>query len=743
MHQLHYNAALRHTALALALLAAFAPAQADDEIAQYITPESSVRAGIAGVSGDSAERALFGQYNGMRRNDVYGLLDFEYVKRDEDTGTWTILQGQDLGTDSRELRFMQQRQGNWMVSADYSELERVYPRTINTGMIGAGTPMPVVTRLSAQGAGTDLDLKTKRRAGRASAEKWITPRLQLEASIKSEDKDGARIFGRGFNCSASFGCVNGGGTSPVGAGAILLLPEPIKSTTRQVDLRLNYSTDRLFLSGAYYGSFFNNDYGSLMPSFAGLLYNPNGSNLNPAVVGGNNLASADRLMGAPMALPPDNHAHQLSLLGNYAFTPSTRATFRYAYTRATQNENFASMGLPVAPAGVTDLGGRINSTQAQAGLTARPFARLSLLANVRYDDKDDRTPLALYSPTLNRTQSDSSLRKLAGKLEASYRISDSYRATLGADYDMVNHGVPASTYIPGGLTLMREETRESGYRAELRRSMSDTVNGTISYTRSRRDGSGWLRAVVGTPLVSDAEAAALANNRPVTPVMFMDRTREKVKLAADWSPSERFSLQVYAEDAEDQYDAPSNGVRKGLDETGAQLYGIDAALVLSDAWKVNAYASVGDQSQNINHSLYLAQLSSKSDAAGVGVLGKLFGKVDVGADLSYLNDRNGYRQAVETTANSAAAIATNTAFLAATGGLPDVTYRATTLKLFGKYPLSRKASLRVDVVHMRAKLNEWTWGYGGVPFFYSDYSTVSMLQNQEVTMAGVTYVYQF
>lgn len=743
MNTLHHNAALRHTVLALALLAAFAPVHADDDIAQYITPQSSVSAGIAGLTGDSAERALFGQYNGMRRQDVYGVLDVNYVTRDEASALWTILEGRDLGTSSRELRFMQQRQGNWMYSADYSELERVYPRTINTGLAGVGTSTPVVTRLAARGTGSDLDLKTKRKAARLGMEKWITPNLQLEASIKSEDKDGARIFGRGFNCSATFGCVNGGGTSPVGAGAILLLPEPINSTTRQLDARLNFSTDRLFLSGAYYGSFYSNSNRALTPTFAGLLYNPNGSDLNPAVVGGNNLASPVNLMGAPIALPPDNSAHQLSLAGNYAFTPSTRATFRYAYTRAKQNENFASLGLPVAPAGVISLNGKINTTQAQAGVTARPLAKLELLANVRYDDKDDRTPLALYSPIPGLTQTDSSMRKLAGKLEASYRLTGSYRATLGVDYDMVNHGVPAPTYRPGGLNLLREETRETGYRAELRRSMSETVNGSISYTRSKRDGSGWLNAVTGTPPVTDAQAAALGNNRPVTPVMFMDRTRDKVKLSADWSPTERFSLQVYAEDADDQYEAPSNGVRKGLQETGAKLVGIDAAFTLSEAWKLSGYASRGDQSQNINHSLYLAKLTSKSDAAGLGVTGKLFGNVEVGADLSYLNDKNGYRQDVETTANTAATVATNLAFLAAQGGLPDVVYRATTLKMFGKYALNRHASLRFDLVHYRARLNEWTWGYNGAPFFYSDYSTVSMLRDQKVTMAGVTYVYQF
>lgn len=738
MHTSTQHFGCRQKVLALAILAAFAPAQADDDIAQYITPESSVRAGAGYVSGDNKERALFGQYNGMRKSDAYGLVDLDYVKRDDASGTWTILKGANLGQDNRELRFMRQKQGDWMYSVEYGELTRNYPRTVNTGLAGAGSTTPVVTRLPSQGSGTDLDLKTERKSATLGMEKWITPHLQFEATFKNEDKDGARLFGRGFNCSAAFGCVNGGGTSPNTAGAILLLPEPINSSTRQFDARLNYSGDKLFLSGAYYGSFYNNSNGSLTPTFAGLLYNPNGSNLNPAMVGGNHLASSVNLMGAPIALAPDNQAHQLSLSGNYAFTPATRATFKYAYTHATQSDSFAGMGLPVAPAGVTSLGGRIDTTQLQAGITAQPVNKLSLLANVRYEDKDDKTPLALYSPTAGKTQAGSSMKKLVGKTEASYRLTSAYRATLGIDYEMVNRGVPPATHnLSGAFTLLREETRELGYRAELRRSFSETLNGSISYIKSRRDGSSWLSSALGTPELTETAAAALASGRPLTPVVFMDRNRDKVKLSADWSPTEQLSLQFMVEDAKDRYDAPSRDVRKGLMDNGAQLYSIDAAYALSDAWKLNAYWTQSEQTQRINHSAYLADLRTKSTAVGFGATGKPSARLEVGGDLSYLNDRNGYQQGVFGVPSA------NTLAVLAQGGLPDVSYRATTLKLFGKYALDKKAAVRVDLIHMRARLNEWTWGYNGVPFFYSDYTTVSMKDQQNVTFVGVTYVYKF
>jgi len=134
-------------ATVLAVLAAFGPAHAD-EIAELIKPDTaSVRAGVGFVSGDSKDRAIWGQYNGMRQEDAYGLLDFDYIRRDDATGTWTTFQGRNLGLETRELSGGQQKQGDWKYSVDYSELVHYNLNTINTGMAGVGTTTPTVIRL--------------------------------------------------------------------------------------------------------------------------------------------------------------------------------------------------------------------------------------------------------------------------------------------------------------------------------------------------------------------------------------------------------------------------------------------------------------------------------------------------------------------------------------------------------------------------------------------------------------------
>ena len=74
--------------MALAMAAAFGAAYADDEALRDLTqPQSFVSVGAGVVSGDSKDRSIWGQYNGLRKDDANLLLDFGYVKRDEATGT--------------------------------------------------------------------------------------------------------------------------------------------------------------------------------------------------------------------------------------------------------------------------------------------------------------------------------------------------------------------------------------------------------------------------------------------------------------------------------------------------------------------------------------------------------------------------------------------------------------------------------------------------------------------------------
>jgi len=734
--------------MVLSVLAAIGPALAEEgeDIAQYTKPESSVSVGVGGASGDSRERAIFGQYNGMRNHSYSLLLDVDMINRDDATGKWTTLEGRNLGLDDRELRFSQQRQGDWKYYLDYNHLTHKEIRTINTGMLGAGSTTPSVVLLSTPGTGSDLNLGVKRESVGFGMDKWFGSSVKFELTAKNEDKDGARLFGRGFACSSTW-VTNGVCTASTTQWALLMLPEPINSTTRQIEAKLNFSSDKMLLTGGYYGSFYSNAYGRLAPNVPGTLNNPVGT-----------ATALDALLQStlaqPVALPPDNQAHQIYVSGNYAFTPTTRATFKYAYTQATQTDNFLGNGLTGAPSGKSDLGGKIDTHLLQLGLTTRPTQKLSVLANLRYEDKKDKTPQALYSVegTEPFANSKYSLKRIAGKLEGSYLFPDNYRATLGADYELMDRGEFSS---PGcaaidpttgdclgdsiaGLSGVRAKTEEIGWRAELRRSLSETLTGAVSYASSRRDGaSSWLKpnSLPATGITEQSDTQ-IYSRTATFPVMFMNRIRDKVKLSADWYATQRLSLQFVVEDAKDAYGAPTT---KGMRDSGYLLYSIDAALNLSEKWKLTGYWSQNDQEIHVAHSSgYNATIRTLNTTLGIGAAGKLSSRLEVGTDLSYLNDSTQYNQLLDGSAS-----ANNKTFYNQQGGLPEVSYDEFRLRLFGKYALEKNADLRVDLVHMRARLDEWTWGYGGTPFTYSDNTTVSFDHKQHVTFLGATYIYKW
>ena len=736
--------------MALAMLAVFGPAWADDDaVTELSKPSSSVSVGVIGASGDSNDRSLFGQYNGLRQDDVNLLLDFDYVKRDDATGTWTIVQGRNLGLDSREIRALYGPQGNWKVYGEYWELTRRYPRTVNSSIQGAGSTNPVVTLLPVPGTGSDIDLKTERKRTTVGGEKWITPHLMFEASFVNEDKDGARLWGRGFTCPS------GAAPTPVctalasGANqwALLMLPEPISSNTRQIEAKLNFTGDKFGLVGGYYGSWFDNDFNTLNPTVTGNLNNglglPMGTPTGVALTQG-----LRNILQLPMALPPDNQAHQFYLDGNYAFTNTTRATFKYAYTHATQTQSFSGSGFNDAPPGRGDLGGRLDTTLAQAGITSRPIPKLSLLANVRYEDEDDKTPIDLYNieGTNRWTNGHIGHTKTTGKAEASYALPYEFRGTVGFDYEKMDRGRFVSTDQVAGLTALRQKTYESGWRLELRRSMGDYATGSLSWVTSQRDGSSWLKPASGAntgvfpadpDCASSGANACIWNRTGIIPFIFEDRKRDKIRLLADVTPMEKLDVQFAIEYGNDDYSAPTE---KGLDSTRYNLYSVDASYAINDSWKLTGYYSYSQQGINEGHSTgYILNFKDKNTTAGIGVIGQATPRLKLAGDVMYILDKNVYKTGLDSAATAGNVAMFNTGQLF----IPDATFRDLRVKLSGTYALQKNSDLKLEVVHDRAKLDEWTWGWNGVPFLYSDNTTVSLKPEQNVTFVSVVYTYRF
>jgi MtrB/PioB family decaheme-associated outer membrane protein len=724
MNRLFAKIRSQRSALALSLCAAFLPAHAQSPA------ETTVYAGLGVFDGQSADRALFNQYNGMRKdNSVAAMLGFDYSLRKDEPATWVDFRGSDLLGDTRELGLVWKSPGSWKLTADYSELVRHDLNGVNTGLINAGSATPQVSTLTGGvGTGSEFELQTKRSKIGVGYTKIINPRMQFTVDLKSESKKGSRLFGEGVNCTTALDPTCGGTTAAAIGWATLMLPEPVDANHSQIDARLSYSFEKLRFSMGYYGSLYRNANTSLNASVAGNLYNPVGT-LLPATAG---------LLGylnQAVSLPPENQAHQLDLTGNYDFTAKTRGTFKLAYSTASQDANFSSP----SRTGLNSLGGEVNTKLAQLGLTARPLPKLSLQADVRYQDKDDQTPIAYYNlnsvgSTIAYTNRSLSNRKSSGKVQANWQFNGDYRGTLGADYESIDRGEFTATSAIAGTDALRQTTKETGVRAELRRRMSENMSGSVTLSSSQRDGSSWLKDNPGVG-VSEFNATDPALATAIFMPTLADRQRDKVKILADWTPSKALSLQFSAENGTDKYNTPSV---YGLHDTAMNQFSLDWAYTVSFNLGLNGYVSRGAQSFNQSRSAgYVMGFDNTNTSFGIGFTGKPMSKLQVGGDLSYVDDNSSYAQGLD-----AAASAYSVASLAASGGLPDITFRQTALKLFGNYALDKKSTLRVDLIHQKSKYTDWAWNYNGVPYRYADGTTVTQNADQRVSFLGVTYIYQ-
>jgi MtrB/PioB family decaheme-associated outer membrane protein len=698
----------RLTLLSAALLSAFAPARAeDDDIARLIRPNSAVSVGVGNWSKDRPQQGI---YDGMREDGVYGLLDAEVVKRDDATGTWYTFFGRNLGLDTREFKAEYLRQGQMGISLDYSRIPRDNPFTINTGLQGFGSTTQTVTNIT-PGTGSNITLGTHRDRVGLQFYRNLRPGLDFNVSFKNEDKNGTRHWGRG--------------------GAPEFAVEPIDSTTRQLEAILSYTGERFQLSGGYYGSWYDNAHSLVTAVGSSTFF---------------------------LSLPLDNQAHQLFVEGGYNFTPTTRGTFKVSRSRATQDEHLptkdiAGLSLASSP---ESLNGKLNTTLVQLGLTARPLKDLSLVANLRYHDLQDDTPVARFvqtNPACGAGQcvdnTPFSYKTVTGKLEGTYRLPLGFSLTGGVEHRQQDRSVPvANANGPGGtdtqrVVPMRAKIDETSYRVEARRAMSETVNGSLAFVRSERDGSSYVSAAAGP---------GGAPSDLINPIHIADRDRNKWRLAVDWTPLENLSLQFGYENARDEYG--SDAVRKyGVRDGDATLYSLDATYSVSEDWQVTAWyvhdrtkaTQLGRRDSAAGGSLADkdAWLEDTGNSFGLGLRGNAAARLKVGADLQWTRSHSKYPETLTFTGAGTTLFPAN--FV---GPLPDIVNKLTRLSLFADYAIHKNADVRMELVHERWRTDDWTWLFGnGTPFVYgatpTDGTTVMMNPKQVSNFVGVRYIYRF
>src|SRR5262245_24679597 len=532
---LHTRCAVPLTAMAAAVLSAFGaePARAEEpETAGLLSPPSEISVGAGYVFEDNQR---FGQFTGLRDKGLYGLLDFNLIKRFDETG-WLTLFGRNVGFDDRQLRLGVERQGNWRFFVDFNQMPNFIPYTVTTGLAGIGTPNQTINGAPR----ASFDLETKRDFWTLGFGKELPAGFDFDLRYQNQKKEGSRLWGQG-----AFGSPPGGG--------INFLADPVDYDTEQLEATLNYTTERLQLAGGYYGTWFRNS--------------------NPALNVINGVTGL-----SPMALPPASESWQAFLGGGYNFTPTTRGNFKVSYTHQTQTEGF----VVASPTGRANLGGDVDTTLAQLGIASRPMPKLTLNADLRYVDRSDKTPIAQYlapptvanPQTFDGTNEPRSVEQWFGKVEASYQLPMAFRAIGAIDYQSTERNAYAVRSVS-----FRSKTEETSYRAEVRRSFAEQVTGSLAYIYSQRDGSSFLfNQLFGTPPPTFTPGS---NN--IAPLHLADRDRDRLRFTLNWMPTDPLALTFFVDVAKDSYSTRESGL--GLQDGNFQNYSIDASYVFSPDWQ--------------------------------------------------------------------------------------------------------------------------------------------------------------
>jgi hypothetical protein len=280
----------------------------------------------------------------------------------------------------------------------------------------------------------------------------------------------------------------------------------------------------------------------------------------------------------------------------------------------------------------------------------------------------------------------------------------------------------------------RDKTYETNYRAELRRALSETVTGAVSYVHSDRWGSPFLTTV-------------RLNNTPgsnnIAPLNLANRTADTVKVTTNWTPTESLSFQVFGSGGWVDYSSRNNqdlGLRSGQTKN----YGADTTYVFTEKLQANAWYSRNDNRTNqvtcvsanaaggacLNTAaapVWEAWLRNVSDTYGVGVKGKVTGKLEVGTDVEYSNIRDHYPMASLVPAG------------ASIGSIPNINTQIFDVKLSAKYALRNNMGFRFNYIYNRFTTNDYTWNN----WTYSDGTRVTQDPNQVVNFFGLAFYYTF
>jgi MtrB/PioB family decaheme-associated outer membrane protein len=520
--------------------------------------DNEIEVGIYYLDDDSFR---YGKYSGLTDEGAYALFDFRWEKRPAwnsgDAIRWRF-QGWRIGLDSRRVEFDWSQQGKHRFKFDYRQIpnnEFANGMTPYMGLGGDELRMPVGWE-TAEGSNNTrgfvnldeflrpYDIKTDRKSMTLNYDLKISSNWNMVVDYRHENRDGVRntwgIFGDKMTSARS-----------------VEIPAPVNWTTDNFSLMFNFADGRFQFGAGLYASFFNNDTTSMtwqnafgkVPNWEQGVAFPDGF--------------------GQMALEPENSYLQLKAYGGINFNARTRLTVDLSWGSMKQDDAFlpytVNPDLRVrADLPLTNADAKINTTLLSARLTSRLTRRLNLVANYRYDDRDNKTPQAAY-------------RYVGGDSEDQKRTSES-RINLPFSYTrnkadvLLNWNVASGLGIKGGVEWNDysrsytevEDSNEWAWLAGVRYASMHHISTSLDYRHSKRD----IDEYVGNLPFQESHLPGVLppdawQNHPwQRKYNLSDRDRDEWRFRLDWFPVSEFNIGVTGSAWKDDYDEGAFGLNK-------------------------------------------------------------------------------------------------------------------------------------------------------------------------------------
>lgn len=607
----------------------------------------SLEVGAGHVSGDAVK---FGEWNDLEREQPFVEAGADVSWFGEGTTRWD-LRARDLGLDTRSLRVRGGNQGRYEVRLEHDETVHHERDDAVTPFRGAETENLTLPGNWVRGSTTGgmsrlgssllaLDLETKRRRSGIGATFQASENWSYDLEFSQQARDGRRLIGGAFLFRAAE------------------LVEPVEDETNNIDAAIRYQADSWQIGLAYHGSLYRND--------------------NEAVVWDNPFTAAttgtDR---GRQSLPADNSFHQLTLSGNARLSQRSHFAGQVSAGRMSQDDDFlpstinSSLSPGALPRSSPDA--QVDTLDLQARLTYNPaIAGLSTRVDYRGVVRDNETPVETFPQVVtdnfvgpDATNEPLSYGRHTLEGEASYRLGSGRRISGGASYERYDRDY---TVDPS--------TNELVVWAQYRARPLEILEYRIKGLRSERFGSD--------------QDPVVPNGSPENPRLvwfdIADRNKTEARGTVSLTPTDWLSVSLRAEGTVTDY----GDTEIGRTDRTQQSYGLDVSAVPAEKTRVYGYFSRDDDhteqrnSQGFSRPDWRGETDDTFNTIGLGgEINGLFGRLDLGADLSY-SDSTG-----EVTVDTGAP----------TAGFPDFESERFTARFRGDYQLRENLGLGMNLIY--------------------------------------------